>query len=393
MPRIKPDVESFARIRVVGVGGAGGNAIAHMIHSKVQGVDFIAINTDAQDLYQSPASRKIHIGRNITRGLGTGMDPDVGRRAAEESREEIAEALKGADMVFVACGFGGGTGTGAGPVVASIARDLGALSVGVVTKPFSFEGLERAKFAEEGLRALVTSVDAMIVIPNDKLFDVIEKQTPFLKAFAMCDEILRQAVEGISDLITMPGIINVDFADVRSIMRNAGTALMGIGLGSGDRRAVEAAEKAINSPLLDMSIDGARGVLFSIAGGPDLTMWEINEAARVITEPIAKDARIIFGAMHSDKLKKGEIKVTMIATGFANDPHMGEKNRETSANISLPFRGEAKAIPLTPSPISATPIREPVAMKPEIAPKEVEENNKNQEEEWDAIPAFLRRRR
>jgi len=395
MPRIKPDVESFARIRVVGVGGAGGNAIAHMIHSKVQGVDFIAINTDAQDLYQSPANRKIHIGRNITRGLGTGMDPDVGRRAAEESREEIAEALKGADMVFVACGFGGGTGTGAGPVVASIARDLGALSVGVVTKPFSFEGLERARFAEEGLRALVTSVDAMIVIPNDKLFDVIEKQTPFLKAFAMCDEILRQAVEGISDLITMPGIINVDFADVRSIMRNAGTALMGIGLGSGDRRAVEAAEKAINSPLLDMSIDGARGVLFSIAGGPDLTMWEINEAARVITEPIAKDARIIFGAMHSEKLKKGEIKVTMIATGFANDPHMGERSREAAVNIPLPFRGEAKAIPLNPSPapIPATPMREPVAMKPEIAPKEAEEVSKNQEEEWDAIPAFLRRRR
>lgn len=396
MPRIKPDVESFARIRVVGVGGAGGNAIAHMIHSKVQGVDFIAVNTDAQDLYQSPASRKIHIGRNITRGLGTGMDPDIGRRAAEESREEIAEALKGADMVFVACGFGGGTGTGAGPVVASIARDLGALSVGVVTKPFSFEGLERARLADEGLRALVTSVDAMIVIPNDKLFDVIEKQTPFLKAFAMCDEILRQAVEGISDLITMPGIINVDFADVRSIMRNAGTALMGIGLGTGDRRAVEAAERAINSPLLDMSIDGARGVLFSIAGGPDLTMWEINEAARVITEPIAKDARIIFGAMHSDKLKKGEIKVTMIATGFANDPHAPERDRESASGIVLPTRGEARTVTAsvapvpTPMPAAPLPIREPVSIKPDPV-KDAEEEK--QEDDWDAIPAFLRRRR
>lgn len=392
MPRIKPDVESFARIRVVGVGGAGGNAIAHMISSKIQGVDFIAVNTDAQDLYQSPANKKIHIGRNITRGLGTGMDPDIGRRAAEESREEIAEALKGADMVFVASGFGGGTGTGAGPVIASIARDLGALSVGVVTKPFSFEGLERARLAEEGLRALVTSVDAMVVIPNDKLFDVIEKQTSFLKAFSMCDEVLRQAVEGISDLITMPGIINVDFADVRSIMRNAGTALMGIGVGSGERRAMEAAERAINSPLLDMSIDGARGVLFSIAGGPDLTMWEINEAARVITEPIAKDARIIFGAMHSDKLKKGEIKVTMIATGFTDDPHTMSKARDEQQATLTPTRSEAKPVPITPAqtPTSAPAPRESVVTKSE-AVKEIEE--KNDEDEWDAIPAFLRRRR
>lgn len=371
MPRIKPDIESFARIKVVGVGGSGGNTIDHMIRSKVRGVDFIAFNTDAQDLHGSLAPKKIFIGRGVTKGLGSGMNPELGREAAEESRSEISEAIKGADMVFVACGFGGGTGTGAAPIVASIAREQGALSVAVVTKPFQFEGMERTRLAEEGLRSLATAVDAMIVIPNDKMFEIIEKQTPFLKAFAMCDEVLRQAVEGISDLITMPGIINVDFADVRTIMRNAGSALMGIGSGTGERRAVEAAEAAINSPLLDMSIEGAKGVLFSIAGGPDLTMWEINEAARVITEPIAKDARVIFGAMQTDRLKKGEIKVTVIATGFSNT---GKPTDSDNLNLFSDKAERAK----------------PAVARAEAA---VKAETTEEQEEWDAVPAFLRRRK
>ncbi len=371
MPRIKPDIESFARIKVVGVGGSGGNTIDHMIRSKVRGVDFIAINTDAQDLHGSLASKKIFIGRGVTKGLGSGMNPELGREAAEESRSEISEAIKGADMVFVACGFGGGTGTGAAPIVASVAREQGALSVAVVTKPFQFEGMERTRLAEEGLRNLSTAVDAMIVIPNDKLFEIIEKQTPFLKAFAMADEVLRQAVEGISDLITMPGIINVDFADVRTIMRNAGSALMGIGSATGDRRAVEAAEAAINSPLLDMSIEGAKGVLFSIAGGPDLTMWEINEAARVITEPIAKDARVIFGAMQTDRLKKGEIKVTVIATGFS---HTGKSSDADNLNLFSDKAERSKASQARMEPV-------------------LKREGEEEQEEWDAVPAFLRRRK
>ncbi|MBI4121473.1 MAG: cell division protein FtsZ [Candidatus Ryanbacteria bacterium] len=367
MPRINPDIETFARIKVFGVGGSGLNAVDHMIRSKVLGVDFVGVNTDAQDLHHSLAPKKIHIGKNATRGLGAGMDPNLGRQAAEENKNEITELVRGVDMVFITSGFGGGTGTGAGPVIADIARAEGALTVAVVTRPFTFEGSERSRIAEEGLERLKAAVDAMIVIPNDRILSVVEKKTTFLDAFARCDEILRQAVQGISDLITLPGIINVDFADIRSIMKSAGSALMGIGRASGEDRAREAAKAAINSPLLDLSIDGAHGVLFSIAGGDDLTMWEVNEAAKVITEPIAKDAKVIFGAVKDERLRKGEIKITVVASGF----------------------GEAYAQSPVKSPtlFSSVPKRDEVLVAKPVRPVETDESA----DEWDAIPAFLRR--
>jgi len=316
MKQVQPDVETFARIRVIGVGGSGRNAINHMVNSKIKGVEFIVVNTDAQDLHNSLAKKKIHIGKNLTRGLGTGMNPSLGKRAAEETKEEIQETLKGSDMVFITCGMGGGTGTGAAPIVAQTAREMGALTVGVVTKPFSFEGQQRMRLAEQGLEELKKEVDALIVIPNDRLLATVEKDTSVKNAFAMCDEILRQAVEGISDLITTPGIINVDFADIRSVMENAGSALMGVGYAAGEKRAEEAAKSAISSPLLDISVNGAKGVLFSIAGGDDLGMIEIQEAAKIITSSIDPNAKVIFGTTHDDRLKKGEIRVTVIATGF-----------------------------------------------------------------------------
>jgi cell division protein FtsZ len=322
--QVKSEVESFARIRVIGVGGSGGNTINHMVASNVSGVDFIAINTDAQDLHKSKASKKIHIGKSLTRGLGTGMDPELGKQAAEETREEIQEAIKGSDMVFITCGMGGGTGTGAAPVVAKIAREMGALTVGVVTRPFGFEGQQRLRLAEHGLNELKKAVDASIVIPNDKLLAIVSRETGIRNAFAMCDDILKQAVEGISDLITTTGIINVDFADVRTIMQNAGSALMGIGIAIGENRAAEAARAAINSPLLEVSITGAKGVLFSVAGGEDLGMLEIQDAANVITEAIDPEAKVIFGAITDESLKKGQVRVTVIATGFPETPGRGQ---------------------------------------------------------------------
>lgn len=367
MPRINPDIEAFARIKVFGVGGSGTNAIDHMIRSKVLGVDFVGVNADAQDLHHSLAPKKVHIGKNVTRGLGAGMDPNLGRQAAEESKNEITELVRGVDMVFITSGFGGGTGTGAGPVIADVARSEGALTVAVVTKPFAFEGSERLRIAEEGLMRLKEAVDAMIVIPNDRLLSIIEKKTTFLDAFAKCDDVLRQAVQGISDLITLPGIINVDFADIRSIMKNAGSALMGIGKASGEDRAREAAKAAINSPLLDLSIDGAHGVLFSIAGGDDLTMWEVNEAARVITELIAKDAKVIFGAVKDERLRKGEVKITVVASGFGD------------AYAPNPAK--------SPTLFSAVPKRDEVLAPRTVRPAEVAESA----DEWDTIPAFLRR--
>ncbi len=319
MKKIKPDIEAFARIRVVGVGGSGGNAVNHMVSSKVDGVDFIAINTDSQDLHHSKAKKRIHIGKNLTRGLGTGMNPELGKRAAEETREEIHEALKGSDMVFITGGMGGGTGTGAAPVVAQIAKEAGALTIGVVTRPFSFEGMQRARLAEQGIENLKREVDAIIEIPNDKLLSLVSKETNVKDAFAICDDILKEAVVGISDLITTPGIINVDFADIRAVMESAGSALMGIGLAGGDGRATKAAQEAINSPLLDIDINGATGVLFAISGGDDLTMLEIQEAANVITKSVDANARIIFGTIEDSSLKKGFIKVTVIATGFSKN--------------------------------------------------------------------------
>lgn len=316
MAEIKPEIETFARIKVVGVGGSGNNAISRMIDSKIKGVEFVAINTDAQALHHSKASEKVHIGKNLTKGLGAGMNPEIGRQAAEENRDEIQEVLKGADMVFVTCGLGGGTGTGAAPVVAETAKELGALTVAVVTRPFAFEGAQRRMLGEEGLQNLKDRVDTLITIPNDKLLSIIDRKTTLINAFRIVDDVLRQGVQGISDLITKPGIVNVDFADVRAIMQDSGSALMGIGVASGDNRASEAARTAINSPLLELSIDGAKGVLFNISGSSDLGMLEINEAANIITESIDPNAKVIFGAVVDDQIKKGEIVVTVVATGF-----------------------------------------------------------------------------
>ncbi|MEN9920223.1 MAG: hypothetical protein RL538_116 [Candidatus Parcubacteria bacterium] len=416
MEQIKSDVESFARIRVVGVGGSGNNAVNYMVNSKVKGVEFIAINSDAQDLHHSLAKKKIHIGKNLTRGLGAGGNPDMGRRAAEETREEIANAIKGSDMIFVTGGMGGGTGTGSAPVVAKIARESGALTVGVVTKPFLFEGQERMRLALQGIEELKKEVDALITIPNDRLLAIVDKETTVKNAFEMCDNVLKQAVEGISDLITMPGIINVDFADIRSVMENAGSALMGVGVSSGEKRAEEAARSAINSPLLEVSITGAKGVLFAIAGGDDLGMLEIQDAARVITESIDSHAKVIFGAIRDDKLKKNEIKVTVIATGFPEEsvvPGMSRSHitrqapmqqpvpeREPEEEIaprgkifnSLPSRKTEERQEPTPAPtVASTPnaIHNDI---PRRDPKPVDVTEESDDEDdWGAVPAFLRR--
>ena len=315
MGEVKPNMETFARIKVVGVGGSGGNGVDRMIEAGLKGVEFIAINTDAQALHNSKADKKIHIGKALTKGLGAGSNPEIGKNAAEETSEEVYEALKGADMVFVTYGSGGGTGTGAGPIVANIAREVGALTVGVITKPFGFEGEKRKRVAEEGIEALKEQVDALITIPNDRLLQVVDKKTTLLDAFQVVDDVLRQGVQGISDLITDSGLINVDFADVKTIMSNAGSALMGIGRGSGESRAMEAAKQAINSPLLELSINGAKGVLFNVTGGTDLGMYEIDEAAKVITNAVDPEANIIFGAV-VDPTLSGEVRVTVIATGF-----------------------------------------------------------------------------
>lgn len=316
MAQIKPPFETFARIKVVGVGGAGGNALMRMISSRVRGVEFIAANSDFQDLHKTGAPVKLQLGKNLSRGLGTGMNPEIGRQATTDAKEEITEALKGADMVFITAGMGGGQGTGGSPVIAEIAKDLGALAVAIVTRPFSFEGAQRTRIAEEGWNLLREKVDSIITIPNDRLLSIIDRKTPVLEAFAVVDDVLRQGVQGISDLITVAGIINVDFADVKAVMLSSGSALMGIGHSSGEDRAIEAAKMAINSPLLEVSIDGARGVLFNVSGGPDLSMAEINEAAKIITENIDPNAKVIFGAVEDERLKKGEIKITVIATGF-----------------------------------------------------------------------------
>jgi len=369
--KIKPNVEAFARIKVVGVGNSGVNAVNHMVNSKLKGVEFIAIDTDAQKLHHSLASKKIHIGKNLTRGLGGGMNPEVGRQAAEETKESIQETIKGADMVFVACGFGGGTGTGAAAIVAKIAKDQGILTIAVVTKPFSFEGAQRMRLAEGGLVDLKEAVDAMIVIPNDRILGVIEKETSFTDAFKMCNEILRYAVEGISDLITMPGIVNVDFADVKAIMKDAGSALMGIGSAEGENRAETAAKMAINSPLLDLSIDGAKGVLFAISGGENMTMLEIQEAANIITDSIDSDAKVIFGAINDDRLKKGEIKVTVIASGFPEGK--GAKKLSLFSSQQQQEKQEES---------------DKKAVSSQENPSEKQEDG-----QWDAVPAFLRRKR
>lgn len=303
-------------IKVVGVGGSGGNAVSRMMACKIQGVDLIVLNTDVQDLKKVKAHQKLQIGKNLTKGLGAGMNPETGRRAAEEQRYEIQELLKEADMVFITYGAGGGTGSGAAPVVAQIAKRLGALVIAVVTRPFSFEGEFRARIAQKGIQELKERVDTLLSIPNDRLLTMVNKDTSVVEAFWMCDETLRQAVQGISDLIVLPGIVNVDFADLKTIMKNSGPALLGIGRASGQRRAQEAANQAINSPLLDASIRGGKAVLFNVSGGPDMTLSEIEEITKIITQGLGSQAKVIFGAVKDKKLKKGELKVTLIATGF-----------------------------------------------------------------------------
>ncbi len=332
MAQIKPELETFAKIKVVGVGGGGNSAVNRMIQAKVKGVDFISINTDSQALHHSLSPIKMNIGKSITRGLGAGMNPEVARRAAEETQNEIKEALKGADMVFITAGMGGGTGTGASPIVAKTARELGALTIGVVTKPFSFEGSKRAELAENGLSQLLESVDTMITIPNDRILQIADKKTSLIDAFALADEVLRQGIQGISELITVHGLINVDLADVKVIMKDSGSALMGVGNASGENKAVDAAKAAINSPLLEVSIDGAKGILFAVTGGPSLSMNEVHEAAKVVTESADDNAKIIFGAV-IDPNMKDEIKVTVIATGFSDDHQQIIKTGSSSSTF------------------------------------------------------------
>ncbi len=397
MPKVHQEMESTARIRVVGVGGSGKNAVNHMISAKVRGVDFIVINTDAQDLQQSLAKSKIHIGKNLTRGLGAGMNPELGQRAAEETQSEIQDALRGSDMIFIAGGEGGGTGTGSAPVIARIAREMGALTVGVVTKPFSFEGQQRMRLAESGLEELRKEVDALIVIPNDRLLAVVDQNTTVKSAFAMSDEILRQAVEGVSDLITTPGSINLDFADIKAIMEDAGSALMGVGLSDGDKRAEEAARLAISSPLLDISITGAKGVLLSIAGGEDLGLLEVQAAAQVVTETIDKNAKVIFGTSKDERLKRGEVRVTVIATGFADEPGSGRGaplfqmtgNKKDKKETEEDRSGKIYNTVL-PSGEEDT---EEATKKDETATKKTTPKADEDEDDWGAVPAFLRRSR
>lgn len=315
MPQVAPAIETFARIKVVGVGGAGGAAVNRMVDAGVDGVEFIAVNTDSQALHHSKAKTKIHIGKDTTKGLGAGADPEIGEKAAEESIEDIKKAIEGADMIFVTIGAGGGTGSGAGHVVAKAAQELGILVVGFATKPFAFEGEKRRKNADIAIENLRNAVDTLIVIPNDRLLQTIDRQTPLMEAFKVADDVLRQGVQGISDLITVHGLINLDFADVKTVMSNAGSALMGIGRASGDNRAVQAAQQAIESPLLEVSIDGARGILFNVIGGNDIAMHEINTAAETITAAADPDANIIFGATINPELE-GEVIVTVVATGF-----------------------------------------------------------------------------
>jgi len=331
-----PDISPMAKIKVVGVGGGGGNAINRMIDSDLANVEFIAVNTDAQALYYNNSPHKINIGKATTKGLGAGSNPDIGKKSAEESSEEIRAALDGADMVFITAGMGGGTGSGAAPVIAEISKELGALTVAVVTKPFSFEGSQRTRHAEQGLEVLKERVDTLIVIPNDKILNIIDKKTPLTDAFTIVDDVLRQGIQGISDLITVGGLINVDFADVKTIMQNAGSALMGIGFGTGENRAVEAARAAIDSPLLELSIEGAKGIILNVTGGNDLSMFEIDEAARVVTEYTSEDAHVIFGAVVNDAYT-GEVKVTVIATGFDEEAQLKQMEDAQKKNIRAGF--------------------------------------------------------
>jgi cell division protein FtsZ len=406
---VKPKIETFARIKVLGIGGGGTAAVNRMSELGIRGVEFVAINTDAQALHNNNADKKVHIGKNITKGLGSGMNPELGRQAAEESQEEIEEVIANADMIFITCGMGGGTGTGASPVVAEIAKSRGILTVGVVTKPFTFEGSKRKENAEVGYENLKEKVDAIISIQNDRILQIIDKKTSLVDAFKTVDEVLRQGIAGISDLITSHGIVNADFADIKSIMQDAGTALMGIGRGTGENRAEEAARAAVNSPLLDLSIDGAKGVLFNITGGKDLGMFEIDAAARVITKNIDPEAKVKFGAVIDEDMGD-EIRITVIASGFEEGAR-----KSHSAPVFSPQEerrsifGSLSQQPSQP-PVQAAPVRQeqppepepivqarPEIRKPMFSPKPVDPIPKQvtvEEEDTDdlEIPAFIRKK-
>ncbi|GAA0334993.1 cell division protein FtsZ [Oceanobacillus sp. FSL W7-1293] len=374
------NMEELATIKVIGVGGGGNNAVNRMIEHGVEGVEFIAVNTDSQALNLSMAESKIQIGGKLTRGLGAGANPEVGKKAAEESKEQLEEVLKGADMVFVTAGMGGGTGTGAAPVIAQVAKDLGALTVGVVTRPFSFEGRRRSTQAISGIDTLKGSVDTLIVIPNDRLLEIVDKNTPMLEAFREADNVLRQGVQGISDLIAKPGLINVDFADVKTIMYDKGSALMGIGIATGETRATEAAKKAISSPLLETSIDGAHGILMNITGGTNLSLYEVQEAADLVTSAADQEVNVIFGSVINENLND-EIVVTVIATGFDEN---AQPKADTRQKQQRPNIGQTQQA-ATQQTSESTPVRERESSNPSPSKPRPEEDELD-------IPTFLRNR-
>lgn len=390
----------IANIKVVGVGGGGGNAVSRMSRDFIRGVEFVAVNTDHQDLDHCQARKKIYIGKNLTRGLGAGMNPDLGRQAAEENRSDIAEALRGADLVFVAAGLGGGTGTGAAPVIAETAKQLGALTIAVVTRPFAFEGSQRERIAQEGLLRIKDKVDALIVIPNDRIFTVISKDTPIMKAFEAIDEVLKNALRGIVELILTPGIINVDFADIRAIIQDAGTAIVGIGVAAGPERAVQAVNQALNSPLLEITAEGAKGVLLGISGR-DLRMNEIKDAAKLVAQVADPGAKIIFGAYHDRSLKQNQIKITVIATGFSGSsasPNSLFEQLDTKKNA--PFFGDVLQNEKSPlfedvKPIEKHEPEKPRFQQPDVRkgpPQKQQSPARREADVWD-IPTFLRRKK
>ena len=371
------DIDSVARIKVIGVGGGGNNAVNRMIEDGVQGVEFIAVNTDAQALKLSKAEIKMQIGANLTRGLGAGANPEVGRNAVEESKKQLQDVLKGADMVFVTAGMGGGTGTGAAPAIAQISRELGALTIGVVTRPFGFEGRKRASNAAAGIDLMRQAVDTLIIVPNDRLLQIVDKKTPMIQAFREADNVLRQGVQGISDLIAVPGLINLDFADVKTIMSNQGTALMGIGLAKGKDRAIEAAKKAISSPLLETSIDGAQGVLMNITGGSNLSLYEVQEAADIVSSAADKDLNMIFGSIINENYKD-EIMITVIATGFS------ETELSSAKKSAVPSRDQ-----------NTRPLSQGITRREQSVPEVSSQNQdrpRQQSEDTLDIPTFLRNR-
>lgn len=428
MAEVKPEIEAFAKIKVLGVGGGGGQALNRMIREQLKGVDFIALNTDVQALQQNMAHTKLSLGKTVTRGLGAGMNPDLGRKAAEESANDIRNSIAGADMVFLTGGMGGGTGSGALPEIAKIAREVGALTVAVVTKPFSFEGAQRKRIGDDAHALLAEHVDTIITIPNDRVLQIIDKKTSLLEAFKIIDDVLRQGVQGISEIITVPGLINVDFADVKAIMQNAGSALMGIGSASGENRAVEAAKLAIASPLLELSIEGAKGILFTVTGSADLAMYEVAEAAKVITGSADEDAKVIFGAQ-VDETMKDEVRITVVATGFDGREHRrapslaGDVEIASSGSWSQPARRneyepsyassgfqrsaspakpiisdspfEKRRLPVEPAPRQEQEFQAPVRQEPPVPTRSNSVPAPAQQQNGDddlGIPAFIRRK-